>query len=103
MFKVMDYLQVINLISLNGQCHEEHVYKKHHQPSVVLQIALHTMIDLVNPWQRGQDYTCSSGGILLYVRSDIAHRRIRKFECNFDGIESICMELNLGKTMKQRQ
>ena len=45
-----------------------------------------------------QDYTCSSGGILLYVRSDIAHRRIRKFECNFDGIESICMELNLGKT-----
>ena len=44
-----------------------------------------------------QDYTCSSGGILLYVRSDIAHRRIRKFECNFDGIQSICMELNLGK------
>ena len=45
-----------------------------------------------------QDCTCSSGGILLYVRSDIAHRRIRKFECNFDSIESICMELNLGKT-----
>ena len=44
-----------------------------------------------------QDYTCSSGSILLYVRSDIAHRRIRKFECNFDGIESICIELNLGK------
>ena len=41
-----------------------------------------------------QDYTCSSGGILLYVRSDIAHRRIRKFEWHFDGMESICMELN---------
>ena len=45
-----------------------------------------------------QDNTSSSGGLIIYVRSDIPHRRLVNAECNNDGIESLCIELTIGKT-----
>ena len=42
--------------------------------------------------------TSSSGGIIIYVRSDIPHRRLVNAECYNDGIESVCIELTIGKT-----
>ena len=43
-----------------------------------------------------QDKSASSGGLILYIRADIAHRRMPKFECNCFGMESICLEINNG-------
>ena len=43
-----------------------------------------------------QDKSASSGGLILYIRADIAHRRMPKFECNCFGIESICLEVKNG-------
>ena len=34
----------------------------------------------------------------MYVRSDIAQRRVTRFECNTDGVESLCIEIIIGKT-----
>ena len=46
-----------------------------------------------------QDNTSSSGGLIIYVRSDIPHRRLTNAEHNkTDGIESLCLELTIGKT-----
>ena len=45
-----------------------------------------------------QDYTASSGGLIVYIRSDIPHRRLKNAECNTDGIESLCTELTIGNT-----
>ena len=45
-----------------------------------------------------QDNTSSSGGLIIYVRSDIPHRRLINAEYNHDGIESLCLELTIGKT-----
>ena len=44
-----------------------------------------------------QDYTASSGGLLVYMRSDIAHRRLVQHEINMDGIESMCIEVHNNK------
>ena len=44
-----------------------------------------------------QDYTASSGGLLVYMRSDIAHRRLVQHEINMDGIESRCIEVHNNK------
>ena len=43
-----------------------------------------------------QDKSASRGGLILYIRADIAHRRMPKFECNCFGMESICLEINNG-------
>ena len=43
-----------------------------------------------------QDKSASSGGLILCIRADIAHRRMPKFECNCFGMESICLEINNG-------
>ena len=45
-----------------------------------------------------QDNTSTSGGLIIYVRSDIPQRRLLNAECNTDGIESLCIELTIGKT-----
>ena len=46
-----------------------------------------------------QDNTSSSGGLIIYVRSDIPHRLLTNAEQNKnDGIESLCLELKIGKT-----
>ena len=45
-----------------------------------------------------QDKSSTSGGLLIYVRSDIAHRRVTRFECNADGVESLCIEFIIGKS-----
>ena len=46
-----------------------------------------------------QDNTSSSGGLIIYVRLDIPHRRLTNAEHNkYDGIESLCLELTIGKT-----
>ena len=44
-----------------------------------------------------QDNTSSSGGLIIYVRSDIPHRRLVNAECNKNGIESLCIEWTIGK------
>ena len=45
-----------------------------------------------------QDNTDRSGGILVYIRSDLPHRRLFDVEHNGDGIESLCLEITVGKT-----
>ena len=45
-----------------------------------------------------QDNTSSSGGLIIYVRSDIPHRRLNNAEFNDNGVESLCIELTIGKT-----
>ena len=45
-----------------------------------------------------QDLTNSSGGLLVYVRDDLPHRRMVHVEINKDGFESLCLELTIGKS-----
>ena len=45
-----------------------------------------------------QDNTDSSGGLIIYVRSDLPHRRLPDAECNSNGIESLCVEVTVGKS-----
>ena len=45
-----------------------------------------------------QDVSSSSGGLLIYVRADLPHRRLKYAEKNEDGFESLCMEVTVGKT-----
>ena len=45
-----------------------------------------------------QDLTSSSGGLLIYMRADLPHRRLQNAEVNADGFESLCMEVTIGKT-----
>ena len=45
-----------------------------------------------------QDFTATSGGLLIYVRSDLPQRRVKQNEINEDGIESIVLEITIGKT-----
>lgn len=44
-----------------------------------------------------QDCTSSSGGLLIYLRSDLPQRRLENIECNSNGIESLCIEIIVGK------
>ena len=44
-----------------------------------------------------QDTRSTSCGLLMYVRSEIAHRRVTRFECNTDGVEYLCIEFIIGK------
>ena len=45
-----------------------------------------------------QDVSSSSGGLLIYVRADLPHRRLNYAEINEHGFESLCMEITVGKT-----
>ena len=45
-----------------------------------------------------QDLTSSSGGLIVYIRDDLPHRRLRNTEINMDGFESLCIELTIGKS-----
>ena len=45
-----------------------------------------------------QGNTSCSGGLIIYVRSDIPHPRLINAEYNHDGIEYLCLELTIGKT-----
>ena len=45
-----------------------------------------------------QDNTSMSGGLMVYIRSDIPHRRLRNIEYNDNGIETLCCELTFGKS-----
>ena len=40
-----------------------------------------------------QDLTSSSGGLLIYVRADLPHRRLNHIEINYNGFESLCTEI----------
>ena len=40
------------------------------------------------------DVSSSSGGLLIYVRADLPHRRLYYAEINEHGFESLCMEIN---------
>ena len=51
--------------------------------------------DYVMHWQ---DLSKSSGGLLVYVRGDIPHRRVKFSEINSDGFESLCIEVKIGNT-----
>ena len=44
-----------------------------------------------------QDYTHSDGGLFIYARSDIPHRRRFNVEINENGFESLSMEFSIGK------
>ena len=43
-----------------------------------------------------QDLTSSSGGLIVYVRDDLPHRRMAHVEINRDGFESLCLEITIG-------
>ena len=45
-----------------------------------------------------QDLTLCSGGLFVYVRADLPHRRLGKSEVNYQGFESLCLEITVGKT-----
>ena len=45
-----------------------------------------------------QDLTSSSGGLIVYVRDDLPHRRMTRVEINRDCFESLCLELTIGKS-----
>ena len=45
-----------------------------------------------------QDLTSSSGGLLIYIRDDLPHRRLLNAELNNAEFESILLEVTLGKT-----
>ena len=45
-----------------------------------------------------QDLTALSGGLIVYIRSDLPHRRHKYAEVNFDGFESLCIEVTIGNT-----
>ena len=45
-----------------------------------------------------EDNTDTSGGLMVYICSDIPHRRLTTVKYNKDGIESICIEVILGNT-----
>ena len=47
-----------------------------------------------------QDYTASSGGLLVYMRSDIAHPHLVQLEINMGGFESMCIEVNNNKSRR---
>ena len=47
-----------------------------------------------------QDYTTSSGGILVYMRSDRAHHSLIQHEINMGSFESMCIEVNNKKLLK---
>ena len=42
--------------------------------------------------------TSKSGGLLVHVRNDLPQRRLTHAEVNSNGFESICIEVNVGKT-----
>ena len=42
------------------------------------------------------DFTANSGGLLVHIRDDLAHRRLISFEVNSGGFESICIEITIG-------
>ena len=44
-----------------------------------------------------QDLTSSSGGLLIYIRYDLPHRRLLNAELNNAEFESIVLEVTLGK------
>ena len=44
-----------------------------------------------------QDYTHSSGGLFIYARSDLPHRRLFNVEINENGFESLSIEFSIGK------
>ena len=45
-----------------------------------------------------QDFTALSGGLIVYIRSDLPHRRLKYAEVNCDGFESLCIEVTIGNT-----
>ena len=44
-----------------------------------------------------QDVSSSSGGLFIYVRVDLPHRKTNYAEINEHGFESLCMEITIGK------
>ena len=45
-----------------------------------------------------QDLTSSSGGLIVYVRDDLPHRRLLNSEIKEDGFESLCIEITVSKS-----
>ena len=45
-----------------------------------------------------QDFIALSGGLIIYIRSDLPHRRLKYAEVNCYGIESLCIEVTIGNT-----
>ena len=45
-----------------------------------------------------QDKSSTSGGLLTYIRSDLPHRRLPLCENNSEGVESLCLEVTIGKS-----
>ena len=54
------------------------------------------MFDVDGYSQFRQDKTELSGGIVVFVRDDLHHRRKPELELNVDGIESVCVEVEIG-------
>ena len=44
------------------------------------------------------DFTANSGGLLVHIRDDLPHRRLKSLEINSGGFESICIEITIGKS-----
>ena len=45
-----------------------------------------------------QNLSTSSGGLLVYIRGDIPHRRVKHSEINSDGFESLCLKVKIGNS-----
>ena len=45
-----------------------------------------------------QDFTALSGGLIVYIRSDLPHRRLKYAKVNSEGFESLCIEVTIGNT-----
>ena len=44
------------------------------------------------------DFSAKSGGLLIHIRDDLAHRRLNSIEINSEGFESICIEVTIGSS-----
>ena len=55
-----------------------------------------SMFDVSGYDQFRQDLSERSGGLLVFVRDDLARRRLLDIEINNIGFESICIEITIG-------
>ena len=56
-----------------------------------------SIFDVTGYDQFRQDLNERSGGLLVFVRDDLARRRLTDIEINISGFETICIEISIGK------
>ena len=56
-----------------------------------------SMFNVTGYDQFRQDLSERSGGLVVFVRDDLARRRLTELEINKNGFESVCIEISIGK------